>query len=64
MPAKRDPRFRKWQIVTHGSQPRMQVLKVSWDEQGNPIYKIRHYNSLAFFTGEWVTEEALHPVSA
>lgn len=61
--AKRAPRFHKGQIVTYHSQPRMQILKITWDEQGNPIYKIRHCNSLAFFTGNWVAERDLHPIS-
>lgn len=60
---KRTPRFQKGQIVTYHGQPRMQILKVSQDEQGHPIYKIRHYNSLAFLTGQWVDERDLHPIS-
>lgn len=61
--AKRTPRFEKGQIVTHFNRPRMQILRVSWDKQGNPIYKIRSYNSLAVFTGDWVNEGDLYPNS-
>lgn len=52
--------FKKYEIVrwVETYYP-MQILKIKWDDDGNPIYKIRYYNSLLIFTGVWVPESEL-----
>lgn len=58
------PRFRKGDVVAkyakYAKRKRIwHILKVRWDNEGKPIYKIRYYNSLALFTGKWVKETDL-----
>lgn len=52
--------FKKYEIVrwVETYYP-MQILKIKWDDDDNPIYKIRYYNSLLIFTGVWVPESEL-----
>lgn len=50
--------YAKNEIVWCGCEI-VQILKVRFDEDGSPRYKVRHYNAL--FGGRWVGDGDLRP---